>query len=219
MPYCSCCQRDATTFLPFGVRPRARAKCPHCGSLERHRLLWMFLASRPALLSDRPRLLHIAPEPIMERLFKASGVHYISADLSARTDVRLDVTALPFADGSLDAVVCNHVLEHVPDDRAAMREFCRVLSSRGWAILQSPLDPSRAATYEDFAIQDPADRERAFGQFDHVRIYGRDYGERLSGSGFDVEAIPFAEQLGAERAARHALKREDIMLCRPRAAA
>jgi len=219
MPYCSCCQRRASAFLPFGVRPRPRAKCPHCGSLERHRLLWMFLASRPALLNGRPRLLHIAPEPIMERLFKASGVHYISADLSALTNVRLDITALPFADGALDAVVCNHVLEHVPDDRAAMREFRRVLSPRGWAILQSPLDPRRAVTFEDFSVQDPSERERVFGQFDHVRIYGRDYVDRLGTAGFHVDAIPFTEQLGAESAAHHALKPEEIMLCRPRQAA
>lgn len=219
MPFCSCCRRESSAFLPFGVRPRPGARCPHCGSLERHRLLSLFLSSRPALLTGRRRLLHIAPEPILQRLFRAAEVHYISADLSARTDVRLDITALPFADGSIDAVVCNHVLEHVPDDRAAMREFCRVLTPDGWAILQSPLDPNRASTYEDFSIQDPALRERAFGQFDHVRIYGRDYVSRLQQSGFDVEAVPFADQLGARDAAHHGLKREEIMLCRPRLAA
>jgi SAM-dependent methyltransferase len=178
----------------------------------------MFLASRPQLLESTRRLLHIAPEPIMARLFKSvPGIHYISADLMAATNVRLDITALPFADGSLDAVVCNHVLEHVPDDRAAMRECRRVLSPRGWAILQSPLDQRRAITFEDFSIQDPVERERVFGQFDHVRIYGRDYFERLTTAGFRVETVPFADQMGVETATRHALKREEVVLCRPAA--
>jgi SAM-dependent methyltransferase len=220
MPYCPCCQKEASEFGSFGVKPRLRARCPSCGSLERHRLLWLFLASRPALLQGGRRLLHIAPEPVMATLLKAmDGVHYISADLSSASDVRLDVTALPFADGSLDAVVCNHVLEHVPDDQAAMREFRRVLSPKGWAILQSPMEPNRPTTYEDFSIQDPKQRERAFGQFDHVRIYGRDYFDRLSSSGFTVEAVPFAEQLGSVSATRHAVRREEIVLCRPQQAA
>ena len=137
--------------------------------------------------------------------------------MAADAQVRLDITALPFADGSLDAVVCNHVLEHVPDDRAAMREFRRVLSPRGWAILQSPLDPRRAVTFEDFSVQDPGERERVFGQFDHVRIYGRDYIDRLTTAGFRVEAVPFADQLGSDTVTRHALRSEEVVLCRPAA--
>lgn len=214
--YCACCQREASKFQPFGVRPRPNARCPHCGSLERHRMLWMFLASRPGLLEGKQRLLHIAPEPVIARLFKeVPGVHYISADLSSAADVRLDITALPFEDGALDIIVCNHVLEHVPDDRSAMREFRRVLGPRGWAILQSPLEPERPTTYEDFSITHPKDRERAFGQFDHVRVYGRDYFDRLSGAGFEVEAVPFADHIGAEASARNGLRREDVVLCRP----
>jgi SAM-dependent methyltransferase len=152
----------------------------------------------------------------MGKLLRAvDGLHYVSADLSVAADVRLDVTALPFADRSFDAVVCNHVLEHVDDDRAAMNEFRRVLRPDGWAILQSPLDPSRPITYEDPSVKEPADRERLFGQFDHVRLYGRDYYDRLDAAGFDVEAVPFAEQLGPEAVAQHALRREAIVLCRP----
>ncbi len=214
--YCACCQREASKFLPFGVRPRPNARCPHCGSLERHRMLWMFLASRPGLLGGGQRLLHIAPEPVIARLFKsAPGVQYISADLYAAADVRLDITSLPFETGALDIIVCNHVLEHVPDDQGAMREFCRVLSPRGWAILQSPLEPNRATTYEDPSITDPKERERAFGQFDHVRVYGRDYFDRLRGAGFAVEAVPFAEHIGANASARNGLRNEDVVLCRP----
>jgi SAM-dependent methyltransferase len=213
--FCACCQREAETFLPFGVRPRPNARCPHCGSLERHRMMWMFLSSRPRLLEGGRRLLHIAPEPILARLFKSvPGLRYISADLSAAASVLLDITALPFADESIDVIVCNHVLEHVPNDRAAMREFKRVLSPRGWAILQSPLELSRAETYEDFSITEPAARERAFGQFDHVRIYGRDYYDRLASAGFAVETVPFADLLGADAAARHGIRQEDLVFCR-----
>jgi SAM-dependent methyltransferase len=181
-------------------------------------MLWMFLASRPGLLGGGQRLLHIAPEPVIARLFKAApGVHYISADLYAAADVRLDITALPFENGALDIIVCNHVLEHVPDDQGAMREFCRVLSPRGLAFLQSPLEPNRATTYEDPSITDPKQRERVFGQFDHVRVYGRDYFDRLRGAGFAVEAVPFAEHIGANASARNGLRNEDVVLCRPAA--
>lgn len=216
MPYCSCCQRESPEFSPFGVRPRPGAKCPGCGSLERHRLLWLFLSSRTTLLHGDRWLLHVAPEPVLARLLKrAKGPRYVSADLSRSADIRLDITALPFADASIGAVVCNHVLEHVPDDLAAMREFRRVLRPDGWAILQSPLDPGRETTYEDWSVTDPADRERVFGQFDHVRVYGRDYFDRLDAAGFDIDAVPFAAQLGAGAAARHAIRRESIVLCRP----
>ena len=116
-------------------------------------------------------------------------------------------------------MVCNHVLEHVPDDRGAMREFCRVLGPRGWAILQSPLDPRRAMTFEDFTITDPEERERVFGQFDHVRVYGRDYFDRLAAPGFNVEAVPFADHIGSDASARNGLKREEIVLCHPQKAA
>ena len=218
MPFCPCCQRESREFAPFGVTRRPRARCPKCGSLERHRLLWLFLTSRPHLLEGTQRLLHIAPEPVMAGLFKSvPGIHYISADLMAATDIRLDITALPFADGSLDAVVCSHVLDHVPDDRAAMCEFRRVLDPHGWAILQSPMDPRRAIAVEDFSVQAPAERERVFGQFDHVR--GRDYFDRLTTAGFRVEAVPFADHLGPKTAARHAVRREEIVLCRPQQAA
>jgi hypothetical protein len=216
--FCPCCQRETGEFLPFGTPPRARARCPHCGSVERHRLLWLFLASQPAFLRGGQRLLHIAPEPVLARLLKGlDGVQYISGDLSLRSDVRLDITALPFADGSIDAVICNHVLEHVPDDRTAMREFRRILSPRGWAILQSPIDGKRSTTYEDPSIVDPAARERAFGQFDHVRVYGQDYYDRLALAGFAVERVAYAERLDEEERKRCSLKREDVVLCRPAA--
>jgi len=217
--YCPCCDTESA-FLPFGVKPRQNARCPHCGALERHRLLWLFLHSRHQLLSAGMRLLHVAPEPILRRLFEATpGVHYISADLDAASGVRLDITRLPFAPGTLDGVVCNHVLEHVPEDRAALRELRRALRPTGWAILQSPLDGRREETYEDPSVTDPGERERLFDQFDHVRIYGRDYATRLRAAGFHVDVVTFAETLQPDDVTRCGLRSENIYLCRPAASA
>lgn len=214
-PHCPCCGRDAAEFLPFGVPPRPRARCPFCGSVERHRLLWMFLQSRPALFAGRCTLLHVAPEPVLADLFKGiPGLRYISGDLALDSDVRLDVTALPFADGSIDAVICSHVLEHVAADGRAMREFRRVLSPRGWAILQAPIDRTRDVTYEDASITDPAAREGAFGQHDHVRVYGLDYYDRLEHAGFQVERVPFTRNLDRPALQRYALRHDDIVICR-----
>ena len=153
---------------------RRGARCPRCGSLERHRLLWLYLTQEKDLLAPPTRLLHFAPEPgIGERLQARPGLDYLSADLNAPPAmVEMDVQAIPADDASFDAVICNHVLEHVPDDRQAMREILRVLKPGGWAIIGVPLQQSRDVTFEDPAITSPAERERVYGQFDHVRIYG-----------------------------------------------
>jgi SAM-dependent methyltransferase len=212
--YCPCCETESPSFLPFGVRPRPNARCPKCGALERHRLLWLYLRNQPGRLWPGMRLLHVAPEPVLRRLFETvPGIAYVAADLHAAHGVRLDITALPMGDASVDAIVCNHVLEHVPDDRRAMREFRRVLRPGGWAILQSPIDGRRAETYEDARVTSPAERERVFGQFDHVRVYGRDYGRRLEDAGFVVDAIDALESLEAELVVRQGLRPERVYLC------
>jgi SAM-dependent methyltransferase len=123
------------------------------------------------------------------------------------------VQRLPFRDGAFDALLCHHVLEHVPDDRAAMRELRRVLRPGGWAILQSPIRSRLEATLEDPAVTDPRERERLFGQRDHLRQYGRDYADRLRAAGFEVRAERFFDELPPERRARHGLKDETIWLC------
>lgn len=215
--HCPCCRTDAPAFLPFGIGiERPNARCPRCGSLERHRLLWLFLQRRPALQRPALRLLHVAPEPVLRRLFAAiPGVHYIPADLDARDGVRLDITRLPLPDASLDAVVCNHVLEHVPDDRQAMREFRRVLRPGGWAILQSPVDARRAQTYENPDVLTPEDRLHHFGQADHVRVYGDDYPVRLREAGFSVEVVDEVRALPSGAAAMLGLRREPVYMCQP----
>jgi len=161
--------------------------CVRCGAGERHRLAWLFFERRTDLFS-RPgiRMLHVAPEPYFQpRLRRKLGANYMTADLSANgVDVRMDVTNISFPDETFDVIYCSHVLEHVSDDRKAMREFRRVLTSDGWAVLLVPVIASK--TFEDPMITDPDERLRVYGQSDHVRIYGPDYLDRLEESGFVV---------------------------------
>jgi SAM-dependent methyltransferase len=197
--------------------PRPGARCARCGSLERHRLLWLYLRDGTDLLARPARLLHFAPEPgIAEKLQALPGCDYLSADLDAPPAmVCMDVQDIPADDGSFDAVICNHVLEHVPDDRRAMREIRRVLKPGGWAIIGVPLQRKRATSFEDPAITSPEEREQVYGQFDHVRVYGRDYPDRLRECGFEVEMVRYAERLGAERARRFGLVADAaIPVCR-----
>jgi SAM-dependent methyltransferase len=168
--------------------PREDAQCVQCGALERHRLLWLFLQKRTNLFDGKPKkMLHVAPESCFESRFKEwLGGDYLTADLSSpRAMVKMDITDIQYADQSFDVIYCSHVLEHVPDDKQAMREFHRVLEHDGWAILLVPVTSEK--TFEDPSIVDPRERLKAFGQEDHVRRYGPDYEERLRSAGFTVE--------------------------------
>lgn len=181
----------------FSARPHAR--CPECGSLERHRLDWLFLKEETDLFNGRQkRLLHVAPEEIFEKKFRAlPGIVYVSVDLaSPRAMVRADVTCLPFEDESFEIIYCSHVLEHVPNDRRAIKEFYRVLKLGGWGLLQVPITSHR--TFEDPTITSPIERARVFGQYDHVRRYGPDYKARLEESGFKVKVISAGELIKKE---------------------
>ena len=213
---CPCCGGRFRGFLRGGVRGREGARCPRCGSLERHRLLWLYLEERTDLLRRPQRLLHVAPERrLAARLASAPQLRYVSADLaSPLARVRMDLVRIPHPDRSFDAILCCHVLEHVVDDRRAMRELFRVLAPGGWAILQTPWRKGRAVTYEDPALADPASRRRAFGQPDHVRVYGCDFLERLAEAGFAVERDPWVRELGAARVRRFGLRAsEDVLRC------
>lgn len=216
--HCPCCGWGFRRFWPSGVGPVVpNSLCPKCGSLPRHRLVWLFLERNPELLERRTRLLHIAPEPLMQKFFFGRpNVDYLSADLlSPLAMERIDLTDIRKPAGSFDAILCVHVLEHIPDDRKAMSEMRRVLSPGGWAILQSPVVWDRPTTFEDWTITSPAERLRNFGQEDHVRIYGADYLDRLRSSGFGVERRAFARELGASSVARFGLDiSDDIVICR-----
>ena len=212
--WCPCCESRVRAFRPFGEPQRRDAQCPVCGALERDRLATLFLRQHPGLLDGLARLLHVAPErPLQRMLCRWPSLAYVTADIAADgTMVRADLTRLPFPDGGFDAVYCSHVLEHVPDDRAAMRELCRVLRPGGWAILQVPV--YRERTDEDVTLADPAERRRRFGQPDHVRVYGHDFADRLAEAGFQVSVVRPQGGLDAATVERCGLKpREDIHFC------
>ncbi|HEY6867407.1 MAG TPA: class I SAM-dependent methyltransferase [Candidatus Eisenbacteria bacterium] len=213
---CPCCGGRFRRFLAAGRPPRPGAACPRCGSLERHRLLWLYLSERTRLLTDPLRLLVIAPEAQLQaRLRALPRLTYVSGDLESRLAMaRMDLLRLPCRDGAFDAVLCSHVLEHVADVRRALAEIHRVLAPGGWAILQSPIDPSRATTFEDPSVVSPAERERVFGQRDHLRIFGRDYGAWLASAGFEVEVDGFVRERDPAWARLHGLDpAEDVYRC------
>ncbi len=186
--YCTVCGSHVRGFVPAGNIRRENVECPVCGSRERHRLGWLFLERRTNLHDGRPkRLLHIAPEFSLERRFRRiAGLDYLSADLENPAMVKMDITRIQYPDASFDAIYCSHVLEHIPDDRAALREFYRVLKPGGWAALLVPV--LGAHTVED-VIEDDAERLRRYLGVDHVRAYGLDMVERMRAAGFRAEAV------------------------------
>jgi predicted SAM-dependent methyltransferase len=194
------------------VRPvgpnRPGQRCPSCGARERHRHLWLYLRDKTDFFSERLRVLHFAPERPLEQRFAAlSNLDYVSTDLDrSRAMVKADITALPFSDRSFDVILCSHVLEHVVDDRRALRELFRVLKPSGWAVVQVPTSRRLSETFEDPTIVSPEDRERVYGQTDHVRIYGRDFAERVREAGFTVRVEDYGRELGEAGARRYGLR-------------
>jgi len=212
---CPCCGTHQRTFLPHGTPLRKNARCWKCGALERHRLLYRYLKARTNLFTDRLRLLHFAPEAILGGIFsQLPNLEYVTTDYCHPSKVKMDITSLALQANSVDAIICVHVLEHIPDDRSAMAELRRVLKPGGWAIIQVPLCTERERTYEDFSITDPKQRFIHFGQEDHVRIYGNDYRNRLEQAGFEVVVEPPSSFCAAEDQRYYGLPHEDIYCCK-----
>lgn len=214
---CPICGSRYRRFMPYGyVTSREDALCPHCLALERHRMIWLWLKESSDLFEGYPRLLHIAPEVSLMRHFKRhyrDNRNYITADLeSPLADLHFDVQNIPLEDESVDVIICNHLLEHVEDDRRAMAELYRILKHGGWGIMLVPEQRDRATTFEDDTITDPEERTRLFGQYDHRRIYGRDYDERLRAAGFRVERIAYTERLSLEQRQRYAIGTDDLIV-------
>ncbi len=212
---------DGTTyrkFLPYGyekVRPNVLA--PGTLSLERHRLFWLYLQNETSFFSEKLRVLHFAPEQaFLKRFRKLKNITYTTTDLNSPiADVKADICNLPFKDNSYDFIICNHVLEHIPDDTKAMQELYRVLAPNGTAILQVPYDRNQTTTYEDDTITDPKERAAIFGQYDHVRVYGMDYFEKLKSVGFAVEGVDYTAQLSEKEIETYRLpKGELVPVCR-----
>ncbi|MGJ0373063.1 class I SAM-dependent methyltransferase [Aliarcobacter cryaerophilus] len=189
--YCPICETHSNYFKSFGFVPRNDALCPNCGSLERHRLSWLFLKDklRKEDIKDK-RMLHIAPEKIfMEKFTNLFKENYLTADLyDKNAKIKMDITNIEYPKESFNYIYCSHVLEHIQDDKKAMRELNRVLKKDGWAILLVPI-MTKGPTEEDHLINTPTERMKHYGHPDHVRNYGCDYKERLEESGWEVEVI------------------------------
>lgn len=186
------------SFLPYGYgKQRPNVLSPSTLSLERHRLLWLYLQNETNFFSDNISVLHFAPEQAFYTKFKKlKNLNYTTTDLnSPLADVKADICNLPFEDDSYDVILCNHVLEHIPDDTKAMTELFRVMKPGGWGIFQIPQDIDREITFEDDSITDKSERARIFGQYDHVRVYGLDYFDKLRSAGFQVDAIDYTSIL------------------------
>jgi SAM-dependent methyltransferase len=214
---CPICGGKFHKFLPAGdaVR-RDNATCPKCLSVERHRLLWLYLNNKTNFLTDKLRVLHFAPEPWFVDIFKRlKNLEYMTADLDPNLAmIGFDMMDIPFKDNYFDVILCSHVLEHVPDANKAMSELYRVLKPNGWAILQVPIDMSREETLEDPSIITPEDRERFYWQHDHVRLFGRDYKNKLANVGFQVKVDDYVKSFGSEKIKIYGLQdSEDIYLC------
>jgi ubiquinone/menaquinone biosynthesis C-methylase UbiE len=201
-------------FLPYGYgKQRENALSPGTLSLERHRQMWLYLQNETDFFTKNYKVLHIAPEQEFLRKFKKmKNLDYTSADLfSPIVDVKADILDLPFEDESFDVIFCNHVLEHIEDDRKAMSELYRVMKKGGWGILQVPMKNSLEKTYEDFTITDPKERQKHFGQYDHVRWYGMDYFDRLKSVGFDAEANFYSQKFSDADIKKFGLNRNEIL--------
>lgn len=202
------------TFLPYGYEsPRENVLSPSTLSLERHRLLWLYLKKETEFFSKPLKVLHFAPEQAFYKRFKKLGsIEYTTTDLnSPLADVKADICNLPFPDNAFDVILCNHVLEHIPNDTKAMQELYRVMKPGGWGIFQIPQDLKRENTFEDDSITDKKERARIFGQYDHVRIYGRDYFDKLRSIGFTVEEVDYTQILPPDAVQKYRLAQGEII--------
>lgn len=201
MLHCPVCEHNAAAFLPFGLGRRRNALCPTCGSLERHRFLWLYLSRFTRLVRRLGRVLHAAPEPCLEaRLRTLPNLRYRSLDrYDPAADVQADLADLPFEDACFDLVICSHVLEHLPDDRPALAELSRVLRHGGRALLMVPYDPALPVSEEGGHVISPAERLGRFGHPYHYRNYGADLPDRLAGAGLAATAVRTSRLLSPHR--------------------
>ncbi len=213
---CPVCSHRYGKFLPYGrnTSSRENALCPSCLSLERHRLMALYLKKKTNFFTADLKVLHVAPEYcFIDRFEKMDNLDYITADIeSPLAKVKMDIHDIPFPDNSFDVAFCNHVMEHVDDYIRAMSELYRVLKPGGWALIQSPQDMKFEKTYEDPTITDPLEREKHFLQNDHLRLFGRDYGRELEKGGFTVKEDRFVmDELSREEVMRYSLPSEEIV--------
>lgn len=157
--------------------------------------------------------MHVAPEPCLAEKFKKK-YDYLPVDLDGKKAMMaMDLTAITFDDNSFDAIVCNHLLEHIPDEKKAIKELYRVLKPGRWASIQVPINGN--ITQEDLSVTDPKERLRLYGQEEHVRYYGRDFADRIKNTGFEVLIIPKDDLLKPDERARISVDVENaVVLCK-----
>ena len=220
--YCPICNSYFKFFASGGMDNRLNARCHTCNSLERHRLLYLYIDQKFSFFENQTtiRLLHFAPEKCFYNIFSnMKHIDYVPCDLcpeiynykGGAKISRVDMTAIPFGDMTFDFILHNQVLEHIPNDRLAMKELFRVMKANGSGIFQVPIDYSREKTYEDFTITSPEERTKAFGQHDHVRWYGRDYKKRLERCGFKVTEDAFVKQFTDEDICKYGLTPTELI--------
>jgi len=201
-------------FLPYGyVKQRDNALSPGTLSLERHRLLWLYLNNETNFFSKTLKVLHVAPEQCFYKLFKnLKKINYTTFDLnSPLADIKGDICNLPFKENSFDFILCNHVLEHINDDNKAMKELYRVLNKNGTAILQVPINQKSSKTLEDSSIVDKKERIEKFGQYDHIRLYGLDYFKKLESFGFKVNPLKYSKEFTEGEIIKYGLIKDEII--------
>ena len=213
---CPVCERSFSKFLSYGsnVAHREGVLCPYDLTLERHRLMWLFLKNNSNFFTaEKLEVLHIAPEQCFHKRFKEQkNLNYLTGDLvSPIADLHFDLHSIPLEDNRFDVVFCNHVMEHVDDALQCMKEIYRVMKPGGWAIMQVPQDFSREETYEDKSITSPEEREKHYWQKDHVRLFGKDYPRWLEKAGFSVQEFDPKKEIGNELIERYRLIPSEIL--------
>ena len=200
-------------FLPYGYEvQRQNVLSPSTLSLERHRLLWLYLTNETNFFTSKKKVLHMAPEQCFLTRFRKLNHDYVTADIdSPIADVTADIINLPFNDNSFDVIFCNHVLEHIQDDTKAMEELFRVMKKGGMGIFQVPQDLNRDVTFEDNSITNPKERAKIFGQYDHVRVYGRDYFDKLRSIGFEVKEVNYSQKISSKLSSKYRLMEGELL--------
>ena len=201
-------------FLSYGYKTvRKNALCPGTLSLERHRLLWLYLDKETNFLSSNLKVLHVAPEQVFYKKFKKlKNWEYFTFDLNSPiADIKGDLTSTNFKNESFDLIICNHVLEHIEDDKSALDEMYRILKYNGISILQVPINVKRENTFEDLSIKSKIQREKYFGQYDHVREYGLDFKDRVEQAGFKVEMINYSKKISQDLVIKYGLMKDDLI--------
>jgi len=210
---CPICGKHYKKFMPYGNKGLKNRMCPNCLSLERHRLLWIYLKNYSDFFTKEYDFLHFAPEqPFLKTFKNLKNLNYKTADIiSPIAELRLDIMDTKLPDNSYDIVFANHVLEHVSNDIDAMKEIYRIMRPNGWAILQVPINPNYQTTDEDLTVTDPKEREKRFGQYDHLRFHGLDYPKRLQTAGFKVKEFSVKNNFSDSEIERMRLDNNEIL--------